>query len=100
MIHYRGELAGFAGATRASLVEGLARLAQDDPARRFVLAMAACASAIANGNVPGPYTDTDAERHARTFLISGPLDGPDEELAERYGIPVDQIAAARKETGG
>lgn len=100
MIHYRGELAGFAGATRASLVEAYAHLPPEHPDRRFVLAMAAYASAIANGNVPGPYTDTDAERYARTFLISGPLDGPDEKLAERYGIPVDQIAAARKETGG
>lgn len=99
MIHYRGELAGFAGATRASLVEAYAHLPPEDPDRRFVLAMAAYASAIANGNVPGPYTDKDAERFARAFLISGPLDGPDEEIAGRYGIPVDQIAVARREIG-
>lgn len=97
MLRYRGRLAGFAGATRASLSNELDALPANDPDRRFVLAMAAYAGAIARGEAPGPYTDADAERYARAFLITGSLDGDDAELAARYGVPLEQISAARLE---
>ncbi len=55
------------------------------------------------GAVPGPYDEREAELYARTLLIPDeelerPLD--DEELAVRLDLPLEQIAARRRDRRG
>lgn len=107
MIRYRGEVLGFAGATRFFLAPHIERLPEDHPLVRIACLMALFANQIREGEVPGPYNDARAELYARCALI------PDEEfrrledegwsdeiLADHFGVPVEQVAAKRLDLAG
>jgi hypothetical protein len=70
----------------------------DDPERRFVLAMVLYALDVANGRFPGPYSDEAALRYARAFYIPSELlerDWLDRERAAAWlRIPSTEVAAA------
>ena len=74
----------------------------DPAAAWFVSVMCLCKREVDEGRLTGPFTSELAERWARWLLV-GPdeLDGPgtDEEVAERLGVPVAQVTAARAELG-
>jgi hypothetical protein len=102
MLRYRGEVLGFAGATRFYLVPHIERLPGDHPLVRMACLMALFACQIREGSVGGPYTDERAELYARCALI------PDDEfaelergnwgdatLADHFGVPVEQICEKR-----
>jgi hypothetical protein len=105
LIRYDGEVLGFVTATRVRYTAALERRAEDDPRRgrwlrRFVFAMGLYAIDVARGSLPAPYDDARAEHFARTFLIDddvfrGCADRPDVQLADRFGVPVAQIALKR-----
>jgi hypothetical protein len=73
-----------------------------DPELRFVAAMCLYSRDVDAGEVPGPFTSGDAELYARCVLM------PDEEferharerdgeLARSFGVPVEQVAAKRRD---
>lgn len=68
MIRYRGDIAAIATARKVFFTGPLAALERDHPDVRFVYAMAIYAAHIRDGDLPGPYTDEDAETFARTYL--------------------------------
>lgn len=103
-ISYRGELVVVATRTRVYLAPRIDALAPGDPELRFVAAMCLYSRDVDEGRVPGPFTSSDAELYARCVLVP---DGEFErhaherngELARRYGVPVEQIAAKRRDIG-
>lgn len=100
LITYNGLVAASAGATRAYFAPHLQERPDDDPERRFVSAMLLYYHAIDRGELPGPYTDADAELYARAALVvdedfAASRYLGDEELAARYGVPIEQIVAKR-----
>ena len=106
MLRYRGEVLGFAGATRFYLVPHIERLPEDHPLVRMACLMALFAKQIHDGELDGRYTDARAELYARCALIPDEefarleTEGWDDEvLAEHFGVPVEQIAAKRYDVG-
>jgi hypothetical protein len=107
LIRYDGEVLGFVTATRVRYTAALERRAQVEPLRarwlrRFVFAMGLYAIDVARGRLPAPYDDARAQYFARTFLIDDDAfescaDRPDVELADRFGVPVAQIALKRRD---
>ena len=66
--------------------------------------MCVFAERVNTGELPGPYSDHRAELYARSALIDDNeflrADGEgvsDEALAERFNVPVEQIAAKRRD---
>lgn len=105
LITYNAQIAATAGATRIYFAPHLQERPKDDPERRFVGAMALYHHAVDRGELPGPYTDAAAELYARGVLVDdadflASADLPDEALAERFGVPVEQIAAKRTDERG
>jgi hypothetical protein len=101
-ISYRGELVGVATRSRVYLAPEIEALAPGDPKLRFVAAMCLYSRDVDQGKVPGPFMDEDAELYARCMLV------PDEEferhacegdgeLARRFRVPADQVAAKRRD---
>ena len=109
LIRYDGEVLGFVTATRVRYTKVLERRAELEPLRarwlrRFIFAMGLYAIDVARGELPAPYDDARAQYFARTFLIDddaflGCADRPDVELADRFGVPVPQIALKRVDLG-
>jgi len=105
LIRYDGEVLGFVTATRVRYTAALERRAALEPLRarwlrRFVFAMGLYAIEVARGDLPAPYDDDRAQYFARTFLIDddafrGCAHHADVELADRFGVPVAQIAQKR-----
>lgn len=101
-ISYRGELVAISTRSRVYLAPRIEALAPGDPDLRFVAAMCLYSCDVDAGDVPGPFTSSAAELYARCVLM------PDEEferherepdgvLARRFGVPVDQIPAKRRD---
>jgi hypothetical protein len=86
-ITYRGRTVAAATRSRFFLADELDRCAISDPERTFVIFMCAYAGDVARGELPGPYTDTDARRYAGACLIPA-------ELLERSTLDIDHAAAA------
>ena len=107
LIRYDGEVLGFVTATRVRYTAALERRAQLEPLRarwlkRFVFAMGLYAIDVARGLLPAPYDDARAQFFARTFLIDDDAflscaERTDVELADRFGVPVAQIALKRRD---
>ena len=102
LVSYQGAPVALAGPRRTDLVGELPDLPAGDPDARFALRMTYYAQLVARGELPGPYTDQDAQRFARVALIDPDqlarlADHTDDDLAEHFGIPVEQIPAARAE---
>lgn len=100
LILYAGRLAAVAAADRWWLAPDLERRPVDDPERRMVTLMVACAHDVAEGRLPGPYTDELARAYARHALLPPrALRGTrcDAELAERLAVPIGEVRTARHE---
>src|SRR5215210_1722642 len=107
LIRYEGEVLGFVTATRVRYTAALERRAQLEPLRarwlrRFVFAMGLYAIDVAHRRLPAPYEDDRAQYFARTFLIDDDAFRhcahlSDLELADRFGVPVAQIAHKRRD---
>ena len=105
LIRYDGEVLGFVTATRVRYTAALERRAELEPLRarwlrRFIFAMGLYAIEVARGALPAPYEDDRAQYFARTFLIDDDAfrhcaHHSDVELADRFGVPVAQIAQKR-----
>jgi hypothetical protein len=105
LISYDGEVLGFVTATRVRYTAALERRAKQEPLRarwlrRFVFAMGLYAIDVTRGRLPSPYEDARAQYFARTFLIDDDAFRlcercSDVELADRFGVPVAQIAQKR-----
>ena len=110
LIHYDGEVLGLAAGTRVRYTPALERREALEPLRtrwlkRFVFAMGLYAIDVAHGRLPAPYDDARAQYFARTFLIDDDafrrVSGcSDIELADRFGVPVAQIALKRRDLAG
>jgi len=79
-------------------------LPRGHPLRRFVVAMCMYAHDVRRGLVPGPYTDQRAELYARCLLLpdraaAAGADLSDKQLAEAWGMPLEQVRAKRCELG-
>ena len=68
-ITYQGDTVATAAPTEFYLCAKLEQRPRPDPDVMFVAAMCLYAREILNGDRPEPYTDQDAARYARAFLI-------------------------------
>jgi hypothetical protein len=96
---------------RAVAIAGLAphidQRPDGDPLKRFVCFLALYARDVQTGRLPDEprhYLPRRAERYAREALIpagefAANAHRPDAELAERFGVPLEQIARRRDELG-
>jgi hypothetical protein len=98
----RGELLALAGESQVWFAPGIEVLEADHPRRRYAAMLALAASLMQTGPDAEPYDPQTAAYYARYILIP---DTPfivfreresDAELAERFNVPLEQIAA--KET--
>lgn len=101
-ITYADAVAAAAGPTRFYLAAPIAALPDGHPTKRVVAFMCVYAREILTGRLPGPYSDDDAERFARTALIDPAIlarypHAADRELADLLGVPVEQLTARRVE---
>jgi hypothetical protein len=77
-------------------------LGPGDPEMRFVAVMCLYSRDVDEGAVPGPFTSCDAELYARCVLLPDEEFGRharegDGELARRFGVPGEQVAAKRRD---
>lgn len=105
LITYRGRIAAAAGPDRFILAPHVAQRPDGDPVKRFVCFLALYARDVLRGELPDEprhYVPARAERYARACLLPQ-RDFParryftDHELAELFGVPVEQITARRAE---
>lgn len=101
-IVFRRRLAAAASPDRFYLNTHVEALEAEHPDRLFVSFMCCYARDVIEGTLPGPYTDDHAELYARCALV--PDDDfrrcqrlSDADLAERYGVPLDQIEPKRRD---
>lgn len=102
LIQYDAHPAALATERRVTLVGGLQDLPDGHPTLRFVIYMALYARDVMTAELPGPYTDQDAEAFARACLIdpdqlTNHAHESDQQLAQRLGLPAEQIHLARSE---
>ncbi len=102
LLSYNGAAVAVAGATRVWLAPAIDDLPCGDPLKRFVAAMCLYAHDLRRGLVPGPYSDRRAELYARCLLLCDRAVATaaalsDAELAERFGVPLEQARAKRGE---
>jgi hypothetical protein len=105
LILYDGWPIAFAGPDdvhfHPALLE-LAELGERHALMRFACALALYAFEVATGLEQGPFDQGRAERFARALLIPAEqflavAGATDVELAERLGVPVEQVPARRAE---
>ena len=105
LIRYAGWPVALAGTDGVVFHPALLDLAERDEARplvRFTCAMALHAFEVDTGLEERPFEQLRAERFARELLMPGELfranaEETDAELAERFGVPVEQVPARRFE---
>jgi len=104
VVKYREEVVAVAGPARFYLAPDIETRAPQDPVRMMAVFTCAFANEVHTGALPGPYSDDRAELFARCALIDddeflrGQAAGDDDEtLASRFGVPVEQIAAKRRD---
>lgn len=101
-VFHGGRLTAIATPTGVFLDPDVEGLPSGDADMRVIAFKCLYAREVMTGELPGPYTDRDAERFARDCLIddkdfAARTPEPDECLATRYGVPLTQIVAQRKE---
>ena len=99
-ISYRGELVALATRDRVYLAPGVSELPRGHPRLRFVAALCLYGRDVDGGEVPGPYDEGEAELYARCVLMPDEEFKPhmheiDVQVAERFRVPVEQVAAKR-----
>lgn len=99
-IFYRGELVAIATRGGVHLSPRVSDLPRGHPMLRFVAAMCMYSRDVDQAAVPGPYSNSAAELYARCVLIPDQefdvaASCSDDQLAHRFGVPVEQIAAKR-----
>ena len=104
LIRYQGAPVALAGAERFYLAESVAALPDGDPVKRFVCWCCLYAREVLAGELPGPYTQADAERFARAALVPERMvraagQSPTHELAVRLRVTAEQVVARRIELG-
>ena len=89
-------------ATRARfyLAPDVSALPAGDPKLRFVAAMCLYSRDVDTGEIPEPYRSEEAEFYARCVLLPDEefepyLNELDDQLAQRFRVPVEQVAAKR-----
>ncbi len=103
LISYRGQPVALVARERVHvLAPWLQDAPPDDPDARFVLFMCTYARMVQLGRPAPPFSNTDAERWARTALIDDDEllahpHRPAREQARRAGVPIEQIATRRRE---
>ena len=105
LITYRRRPVAMAGPDRFYLAPHIDQLAAGDPLKRFVCFLVLYARDVQTGQLPGEprhYLPRRAERYAREALIpalefAANADRPDPELADRFGVPIEQIARRRED---
>ena len=105
VISYRGEMVAIATHDRVYLAPDVDRLPVGHPKLRFVAAMCMYSRDVDEGEAPDPYSDGWAELYARCVLIpDDKFDAAaalsDDELARRFHVPLEQIAAKRDDSAG
>jgi hypothetical protein len=103
-ISYGGELVAIATRARVYLAPEVSRLPRGHPKLRFVAAMCLYSRDLDSGEVAEPYRSEDAELYARCILIpdesfEAHVVDRDEDLASRFGVPVEAITAKRRDVG-
>jgi hypothetical protein len=98
-IHLEGTLVAIAGTSLVRLEEPLAALPPHAAERRFVAAMCIFSLSVESD---AEYDDATAARFARALLIPREAlvddwETPDQHLAARLRVPVDQVAMRRAE---
>lgn len=101
-ILYRGALVAAATPERVYLRPDIAALEDGHPLLRFIAVMCLYSRDVDTGAVPGPYSNERAELYARCVLIgdddlAAHRSERDEQLAQRYGVPLEQVAAKRRD---
>ena len=104
LVLYDGRPAAVAGATRVWLAPEVHALPRGHAVARFVAAMCLYARDVHEELVPGPYSDARAELYARCLLLpdraaAAGADLSDKQLAEAWGMPLEQVRAKRCELG-
>ena len=104
LIQYRGEVVAVAGASRFHLAPHIEAREPGDPLRAVATLMCVFAERVHAGELAGPYNDARAELYARCALIDddefacASADGEsDAALAARFSVPIEQIAAKRRD---
>ena len=103
LISYLGDIAGFAGGDRFYPAPHIAALPSDHPIKRFVTFMWVYDRELRAGRLSGEYSDDNAELFARFALIDdefvrvASVGVDDAELAEVFEVPIEQIAAKRRD---
>jgi len=97
-----GQLVAIAATERAYLSPDMARLPRGDPRRRMTAALCLYTRDVERRIVPGPWSAAAAELYARCLLIcdedfNAQAFASDEWLADRYGVPVDQVVRKRED---
>jgi hypothetical protein len=102
LVSYIDEPVALVNARHVTFLGPAAELPAGHPRLRLLIYMARYAQLVACRERPGPYTDADAERFARAALIE-PAElrahrrESDQDLAQRFRLPVEQIPPARGE---
>jgi hypothetical protein len=102
LVTYENEPVALASAHRIEFLPAATELRPGHPRLRLFMYMVRYAELVARGERPRPYADADAERFARRALIDPEAlaahgDENDQELADRFTLPVEQLAKARWE---
>jgi hypothetical protein len=102
LVTYNHQPVALVNARRATLLGPVAELPPGHPQLRLTVYMAIYAHLIACGQHAATYNDQDAQRFARHALIDQHellerASQADENLAEHFRVPLDQITAARAE---
>jgi hypothetical protein len=102
LVCYQGAPAALVSLRQMSFVGDVRHLPPGDPTVRMVVYMAYYAQLVLADEIPGRYSDEDAERFARLALVDPTdlarhRDENDEALAAHYRVPLEEINHARRE---
>lgn len=105
LITYRRRAVAIAGPDRFHLAPHIAQRPNGDPLKRFVCFLALYARDVLTGQLPGEphrYLPHRGERYAREALLphdefAAIAHRPDREIAEHFGVPLEQIARRRND---
>jgi hypothetical protein len=102
LVTYDGAPAALVGVRQMSFLGEIRHFTPGHPTVRVVTYMAHYAGLVLAGELPGPYTDEDAERFTRLALIDPDqlarlADRSHEAVAAQFRVPVGQVQRARAE---
>lgn len=101
-ISYRAELVALTTRARVYLAPDVAALPAGAPKLRFVAALCLYGRDIDRADISGPYCSDDAELYARCLLVPDEefklrIAERDEQLAEYFQVPIEQIRWKRRD---